>query len=121
MVDMHQRSSLDAMTVLKARLLLWLWKSAEPSWLSLTALVARWKRYRSSAVLYLSHQLGRDTYGNGRYMNYGTSKSSMIVLANVAALEGEEFEVNTDLNVPARSRTWPRAGTAAQENRETAK
>jgi len=40
-------------------------------------------------------------YGNNRCVNYGTSKSGMIGLSNVAALEGEEFDVKSNVIVPS--------------------
>jgi NAD(P)-dependent dehydrogenase (short-subunit alcohol dehydrogenase family) len=40
-------------------------------------------------------------YGNKRVVNYGISKSGMIGLANVAALEGEEFNVKCNVIVPS--------------------
>jgi len=40
-------------------------------------------------------------YGNNRCVNYGVSKSAMIGLANVAALEGEEFDVKCNVIVPS--------------------
>lgn len=40
-------------------------------------------------------------YGNKRVVNYGISKSGMIGLANVAALEGEEFDVKCNVIVPS--------------------
>jgi len=40
-------------------------------------------------------------YGNKRCVNYGMSKAGMIGLNNVAALEGEEFGVKSNLIVPS--------------------
>ncbi len=40
-------------------------------------------------------------YGNLRCVNYGMSKSSMIGLANVAALEGEPHDVKVNVIVPS--------------------
>jgi len=40
-------------------------------------------------------------YGNKRCVNYGMSKSGMIGLNNVAALEGEEFGVRSNVIVPS--------------------
>ena len=40
-------------------------------------------------------------YGNNRCVNYGMAKSSMIGLSNVAALEGEEFDVKSNVIVPS--------------------
>jgi NAD(P)-dependent dehydrogenase (short-subunit alcohol dehydrogenase family) len=40
-------------------------------------------------------------YGNKRVVNYGVSKSGMIGLANVAALEGEEHDVKCNVIVPS--------------------
>ena len=40
-------------------------------------------------------------YGNSRCVNYGISKSGMIGLNNVAALEGEEFGVKSNVIVPS--------------------
>jgi NAD(P)-dependent dehydrogenase (short-subunit alcohol dehydrogenase family) len=40
-------------------------------------------------------------YGNLRCVNYGMSKSSMIGLANVAALEGEAHNVKVNVIVPS--------------------
>lgn len=40
-------------------------------------------------------------YGNNRCVNYGISKSGMIGLNNIAALEGEEFNVKSNLIVPS--------------------
>lgn len=40
-------------------------------------------------------------YGNNRCVNYGMSKSGMIGLNNVAALEGEEFNVKSNVIVPS--------------------
>jgi NAD(P)-dependent dehydrogenase (short-subunit alcohol dehydrogenase family) len=40
-------------------------------------------------------------YGNNRCVNYGISKSAMIGLANVAALEGEEHNVKCNVIVPS--------------------
>jgi len=40
-------------------------------------------------------------YGNNRCVNYGVSKSGMIGLNNVAALEGEEFNVKSNIIVPS--------------------
>lgn len=40
-------------------------------------------------------------YGNNRCVNYGVSKSGMIGLNNVAALEGEEFDVKSNVIVPS--------------------
>lgn len=40
-------------------------------------------------------------YGNNRCVNYGISKSGMIGLNNVAALEGEEFNVKSNVIVPS--------------------
>lgn len=40
-------------------------------------------------------------YGNKRCVNYGISKSGMIGLANVAALEGEEHNVKCNVIVPS--------------------
>jgi NAD(P)-dependent dehydrogenase (short-subunit alcohol dehydrogenase family) len=40
-------------------------------------------------------------YGNLRCVNYGMSKSSMIGLANVAALEGEAHDVKVNVIVPS--------------------
>ena len=40
-------------------------------------------------------------YGNNRCVNYGMSKSGMIGLNNIAALEGEEFGVKSNLLVPS--------------------
>ncbi|RZK00925.1 MAG: SDR family NAD(P)-dependent oxidoreductase [Novosphingobium sp.] len=40
-------------------------------------------------------------YGNNRCVNYGISKSGMIGLNNVAALEGEEFDVKSNVIVPS--------------------
>jgi NAD(P)-dependent dehydrogenase (short-subunit alcohol dehydrogenase family) len=40
-------------------------------------------------------------YGNRRVANYGVSKSAMIGLANVAALEGEEHDVKCNVIVPS--------------------
>lgn len=39
-------------------------------------------------------------YGNERCVNYGMSKSSMLGLSNIAALEGEEFGVKCNVIVP---------------------
>lgn len=39
-------------------------------------------------------------YGNNRCVNYGISKSGMIGLNNIAALEGEEFNVKSNIIVP---------------------
>lgn len=39
-------------------------------------------------------------YGNNRCVNYGISKSGMIGLNNIAALEGEEFDVKSNIIVP---------------------
>jgi NAD(P)-dependent dehydrogenase (short-subunit alcohol dehydrogenase family) len=39
-------------------------------------------------------------YGNKRCVNYGVSKSGMIGLNNIAALEGEEFNVKSNLILP---------------------
>jgi NAD(P)-dependent dehydrogenase (short-subunit alcohol dehydrogenase family) len=39
-------------------------------------------------------------YGNQRCVNYGMSKSSMLGLNNIAALEGEEFNVKSNVIVP---------------------
>lgn len=39
-------------------------------------------------------------YGNLRCVNYGMSKSGMIGLNNIAALEGEEFNVKSNIIVP---------------------
>jgi NAD(P)-dependent dehydrogenase (short-subunit alcohol dehydrogenase family) len=40
-------------------------------------------------------------YGNKRCVNYGIAKSGMIGLNNVAALEGEEFGVKSNIIVPS--------------------
>lgn len=40
-------------------------------------------------------------YGNKNCVNYGVSKSGMIGLNNVAALEGEEFNVKSNVIVPS--------------------
>lgn len=40
-------------------------------------------------------------YGNKRCVNYGVSKSAMIGLANVAALEGEDHDVRCNVIVPS--------------------
>lgn len=40
-------------------------------------------------------------YGNNRCVNYGVSKSGMIGLSNVAALEGEECNVKCNVIVPS--------------------
>lgn len=40
-------------------------------------------------------------YGNQRVANYAVSKSAMIGLANVAALEGEEYNVKCNVIVPS--------------------
>lgn len=40
-------------------------------------------------------------YGNSRCVNYAMAKSGMIGLNNVIALEGEEFEVKSNVIVPA--------------------
>lgn len=40
-------------------------------------------------------------YGNSRCVNYGMAKSSMIGLANIAALEGEEHDVKCNVIVPS--------------------
>jgi NAD(P)-dependent dehydrogenase (short-subunit alcohol dehydrogenase family) len=40
-------------------------------------------------------------YGNNRCVNYGVSKSGMIGLSNIAALEGEEFGVKSNVIVPS--------------------
>ncbi len=40
-------------------------------------------------------------YGNNRCVNYGISKSGMIGLSNIAALEGEEFDVKSNVIVPS--------------------
>jgi len=40
-------------------------------------------------------------YGNNRCVNYGISKSGMIGLNNIAALEGEEFNVKSNVIVPS--------------------
>jgi NAD(P)-dependent dehydrogenase (short-subunit alcohol dehydrogenase family) len=40
-------------------------------------------------------------YGNDRCVNYGMAKSSMIGLSNIAALEGEEFNVKSNVIVPS--------------------
>ncbi|MCB2079937.1 MAG: SDR family NAD(P)-dependent oxidoreductase [Novosphingobium sp.] len=40
-------------------------------------------------------------YGNNRCVNYGMAKSAMIGLNNVAALEGEEFNVKSNVIVPS--------------------
>lgn len=40
-------------------------------------------------------------YGNNRCVNYGISKSGMIGLSNVAALEGEAFDVKSNVIVPS--------------------
>lgn len=40
-------------------------------------------------------------YGNSRCVNYGMSKSAMIGLNNVAALEGEPFDVKSNVIVPS--------------------
>ncbi len=40
-------------------------------------------------------------YGNNNCVNYGISKSGMIGLNNVAALEGEEFNVKSNVIVPS--------------------
>ena len=40
-------------------------------------------------------------YGNNRCVNYGMAKSSMIGLANVAALEGEAHDVKCNVIVPS--------------------
>jgi len=40
-------------------------------------------------------------YGNNRCVNYGMSKSGMIGLNNIAALEGEEFGVKSNIIVPS--------------------
>ena len=39
-------------------------------------------------------------YGNERCVNYGMSKSAMLGLGNIAALEGEEFNVKCNTIVP---------------------
>jgi NAD(P)-dependent dehydrogenase (short-subunit alcohol dehydrogenase family) len=39
-------------------------------------------------------------YGNNRCVNYGISKSGMIGLNNIAALEGEDFDVKSNIIVP---------------------
>ncbi|MBW8752937.1 MAG: SDR family NAD(P)-dependent oxidoreductase [Sphingomonadales bacterium] len=40
-------------------------------------------------------------YGNNRCVNYGVSKSGMIGLNNIAALEGEAFNVKSNVIVPS--------------------
>ena len=40
-------------------------------------------------------------YGNERCVNYGVSKSGMIGLNNISALEGEEFGVKSNIIVPS--------------------
>jgi len=40
-------------------------------------------------------------YGNQRCVNYGMSKAGMIGLSNIAALEGEEFGVKSNVIVPS--------------------
>ncbi|MCW1427499.1 SDR family NAD(P)-dependent oxidoreductase [Novosphingobium sp. JCM 18896] len=40
-------------------------------------------------------------YGNNRCVNYGISKSGMIGLSNIAALEGEAFDVKSNVIVPS--------------------
>lgn len=40
-------------------------------------------------------------YGNNRCVNYGVSKSGMIGLSNIAALEGEPFNVKSNVIVPS--------------------
>lgn len=40
-------------------------------------------------------------YGNQRVANYGVAKSAMIGLANVAALEGEDYDVKCNVIVPS--------------------
>jgi NAD(P)-dependent dehydrogenase (short-subunit alcohol dehydrogenase family) len=40
-------------------------------------------------------------YGNNRCVNYGAAKSGMIGLSNVAALEGEPFNVKSNVIVPS--------------------
>ena len=40
-------------------------------------------------------------YGNNRCVNYGISKSGMIGLNNIAALEGEEHNVKSNIIVPS--------------------
>src|SRR5690606_30446366 len=40
-------------------------------------------------------------YGNNRCVNYGISKSGMIGLNNIAALEGEECNVKSNVIVPS--------------------
>ena len=40
-------------------------------------------------------------YGNNRCVNYGMSKSGMIGLSNIAALEGEEYNVKCNVIVPS--------------------
>ncbi|MDR2856925.1 MAG: SDR family NAD(P)-dependent oxidoreductase [Novosphingobium sp.] len=40
-------------------------------------------------------------YGNNRCVNYGIAKSGMIGLNNIAALEGEEFDVRSNVIVPS--------------------
>ncbi|MFA7602782.1 MAG: SDR family NAD(P)-dependent oxidoreductase [Novosphingobium sp.] len=40
-------------------------------------------------------------YGNNRCVNYGISKSGMIGLSNIAALEGEAFGVKSNVIVPS--------------------
>ncbi len=40
-------------------------------------------------------------YGNNRCVNYGIAKSGMIGLSNIAALEGEEFNVKSNIIVPS--------------------
>jgi len=40
-------------------------------------------------------------YGNKRCVNYGMSKSGMIGLSNIAAIEGEEFNVKSNIILPS--------------------
>lgn len=40
-------------------------------------------------------------YGNYRCVNYGISKSGMIGLNNIAALEGEEFNITSNVVLPS--------------------
>ncbi len=40
-------------------------------------------------------------YGNNRCVNYGISKSGMLGLSSVAALEGEDFDVKSNVIVPS--------------------
>ena len=49
-------------------------------------------------------------YGNNRVVNYGVSKAGMIGLNNVAALEGEAFNVKCNIIAPVRG--YPHGGRA---------